>query len=84
MFQHEEIRLNLVRNIYISKAAGRVWFMFRSVLKKHNFTLRRKRPVGLRGVVSSTPRPLYPREGTPGTHSIGGWVGPGTGLDEVA
>jgi hypothetical protein len=26
-------------------------------------------------VVNSTPRPLYPRE-RPGTHGIGGWVGP--------
>jgi hypothetical protein len=31
-------------------------------------------------VVSTTPRPLYPRE-RPGTHCIGGWVGPRTGLD---
>jgi hypothetical protein len=26
-------------------------------------------------MVSATPRPLYPRE-RPGTHLIGGWVGP--------
>jgi hypothetical protein len=26
---------------------------------------------------------LYPREGTPGTHWIGGWVGPRAGLDDV-
>jgi hypothetical protein len=26
-------------------------------------------------VVSATPRPLYP-QGRPGTHYIGGWVGP--------
>jgi hypothetical protein len=31
-------------------------------------------------VVSTTPRPLYPRE-RPGTHCTGGWVGPRTGLD---
>src|SRR5215475_3046711 len=31
-------------------------------------------------VVSTTPRPLYPRE-RPGTHCIGGWVGPRAGLD---
>jgi hypothetical protein len=31
-------------------------------------------------VVSTTPRPLYPRE-RPGTHCAGGWVGPRTGLD---
>ena len=30
--------------------------------------------------VSSTPRPLYPRE-RPGTHCKGGWVGPRAGLD---
>ena len=30
-------------------------------------------------VVNATTRPLYPREG-PGTHSIGGWVGPRAGL----
>jgi hypothetical protein len=30
-------------------------------------------------VVSLTPRPLYPRE-RPGTHCIGGWVGPRAGL----
>ena len=31
-------------------------------------------------VVNDTPRPLYLRE-RPGTHCIGGWVGPGAGLD---
>jgi hypothetical protein len=31
-------------------------------------------------VVSTTPRPLYPRE-RPGTHCAGGWVGPRAGLD---
>jgi hypothetical protein len=31
-------------------------------------------------VVNATPRPLYPRE-RPGTHCIGGWVGPRAGLD---
>jgi len=31
-------------------------------------------------VVNTTPRPLYPREGT-GTHCIGGWVGARAGLD---
>ena len=31
-------------------------------------------------VVNATPRPLYPRE-RPGTHCIGGWVGPTAGLD---
>jgi len=31
-------------------------------------------------VVKATPRPLYPRE-RPGTHCIGGWVGPRAGLD---
>jgi hypothetical protein len=31
-------------------------------------------------VVSTTPRPLYPRE-WPGTHCTGGWVGPRAGLD---
>ena len=31
-------------------------------------------------VVSSTPRPLYPREG-PGIHCTGGWVGSRAGLD---
>ena len=30
-------------------------------------------------VVSTAPRPLYPRE-RPGTHCIGGWVGPRAGL----
>jgi hypothetical protein len=30
-------------------------------------------------VVSTTPRPLYPRE-KPGTHCTGGWVGPRAGL----
>jgi hypothetical protein len=34
-------------------------------------------------VVSFTPRPLYPRERAPGTHSIGGWVDPRAGLDEM-
>jgi hypothetical protein len=31
-------------------------------------------------VVNATPRPLYLRE-RPGTHCIGGWVGPRAGLD---
>jgi hypothetical protein len=31
-------------------------------------------------VVSTTPRPLYPRE-ILGTHCTGGWVGPRAGLD---
>ena len=31
-------------------------------------------------VVNATPRPLYPRE-RPGTHCIGGWVGPRARLD---
>jgi hypothetical protein len=31
-------------------------------------------------VVSTMPRPLYPRE-RPGTHCKGGWVGPSAGLD---
>ena len=31
-------------------------------------------------VVSTTLRPLYPRE-RPGTHCTGGWVGPRAGLD---
>jgi hypothetical protein len=31
-------------------------------------------------VVSTTPRPLYPRE-RPGTHCTGGWLGPRAGLD---
>ena len=30
--------------------------------------------------VSTTPRPLYPRK-RPGTHCIGGWMGPRAGLD---
>jgi hypothetical protein len=34
-------------------------------------------------VVSFTPRPLYPRERAPGTHWIGGWVGPRAVLDAV-
>jgi hypothetical protein len=31
-------------------------------------------------VVNATPRPLYPQE-RPGTHCIGGWVGPRASLD---
>jgi hypothetical protein len=31
-------------------------------------------------VVSTTPRPLHPRE-RPGTHCTGGWVGSRAGLD---
>ena len=31
-------------------------------------------------VVSTTPRPLYPRE-SPGTHCTGGWVDPRAGLE---
>jgi len=33
-------------------------------------------------VVNATPRPLYPRK-RPGTHCIGGWVGPRAGQDMV-
>jgi hypothetical protein len=36
-----------------------------------------------RWVVSFTPRPPYPREKTPGTCWIGGWVGSRAGLDAV-
>jgi hypothetical protein len=36
-----------------------------------------------RWVVSFTPRPLYPKERAPGTHWIGGWVGPRAVLDAV-
>jgi hypothetical protein len=37
-----------------------------------------------RWVVSFTPRPLYlPGERAPGTHWIGGWVGPKVGVDTV-
>jgi len=35
----------------------------------------------MRVVVNATPPPLYPRK-RPGTHCIGGWVGPRAGLDE--
>jgi hypothetical protein len=31
-------------------------------------------------IVNVTPRPLYPRE-RPGSHCVGGWVGPSAGLD---
>ena len=31
-------------------------------------------------VVNATPWPLYPLE-RPGTHCVGGWVGPSSGLD---
>jgi len=34
----------------------------------------------MRRVVSTTPRPPYPR-GRPDTHCTGGWVGPRAGLD---
>jgi hypothetical protein len=34
-------------------------------------------------VVSFTLQPLHPRERTPSTHWIGGWVGPRAGLDNV-
>jgi hypothetical protein len=34
-------------------------------------------------VVSFTPRLFYPRERAPGTHWIGGWVGPRAGPDMV-
>jgi hypothetical protein len=36
-----------------------------------------------RWVVSFTPRPSHPRERAPGTHWIGGWVGPRAVLDRV-
>jgi hypothetical protein len=34
-------------------------------------------------VVNFTPRPLYPRERSPGTHCIGGWVDPRAGMDNM-
>jgi hypothetical protein len=34
-------------------------------------------------VVNFTPRPLYPRGKSPGTHWIGGWVDLRAGLDDV-
>ena len=34
-------------------------------------------------VVIFTPRPLYPEEITPNTHSIGGWMGPTVGLSAL-
>jgi hypothetical protein len=34
-------------------------------------------------VVSFTPLPFYPWGRSPGTHWIGGWVGPRTGLDDM-
>jgi len=37
-----------------------------------------------RQVVSFMSQPLYPRERAPGTHMIGGWVGPRANLEEVA
>jgi hypothetical protein len=36
-----------------------------------------------RRVISFTPRSLYPRGKSPGTHRIRGWVGPRAGLDHV-
>jgi hypothetical protein len=36
--------------------------------------------MGVGGQRHATPLPLYPRE-RPGTHCIGGWVGPRAGLD---
>jgi hypothetical protein len=35
------------------------------------------------GVVSITPRPVYPRE-RPGTHCTGGWMGPRAGVKNLA
>jgi hypothetical protein len=35
------------------------------------------------GVVSFMTRPLYPGERAPGTHWIGGWVGPRVRLDNM-
>jgi len=37
----------------------------------------------LDGVVSFTPRPLYLQGRAPGTHWLGGWVGPRAVLDTV-
>jgi hypothetical protein len=34
-------------------------------------------------MVSFTLRPFYPPERAPGTHGIGGWMGPRIGLDYV-
>jgi hypothetical protein len=39
--------------------------------------------ISWRLVVNFTARALYSRERAPGTHWIGGWVGPRTGLDDM-
>jgi hypothetical protein len=36
-----------------------------------------------RCVVSVTPRPIYPRANSPGTHWVGGCVDPRAGVDDV-
>jgi len=47
---------------------------------RYNFTLPLTSALDGGGVVNAMLRPLYPRE-RPGTHCIGGWVGPRAGLD---
>jgi hypothetical protein len=46
----------------------------------YSFTLSLTSALDGGEVVSATPRPLYPRK-RPGSHCVGGWVGPGAGLE---
>jgi hypothetical protein len=36
-----------------------------------------------RGVISFMPQPLYPKGSASGTHRVGGWVDPRTGVDAL-
>jgi hypothetical protein len=50
-----------------------------SVQVKVRFILEQATNIYREWVVNATPRPLYPRQ-RPGTHCIGGWVGPRAGV----
>jgi hypothetical protein len=67
--KRNEVKVKVLRNRLKSPEGGRG-------VTLHSLDLGARRA----WVVSTTPRPLYPRE-RPGTHCTGGWVGPRVGLD---
>jgi hypothetical protein len=60
--------------------AGSKLVALSKIVKLSRYRPERAQRVDRGGVVSITPRPLYPRK-RPSTHWRGGWVGPRAGLD---
>ena len=73
------------RQTWHDRASGRFWQFWERVYKCESIPLRYRfffcgRNEHCSADTSGMPRLLYPRE-RPGTHFIGGWVGPRAGLD---